>query len=61
MNNIHGMNNIHDNDKNNIAECNLLHDILNYYKFVKGANYHYYPRLFGCINTRRGKARYKTF
>ena len=50
---------VHDNNYvNYIAECNLLHDILNPSKIVKSKNPNYYPILHGCINTRRGKARF---
>ena len=34
------MNSIHDNEVNNIAECNLLHDILNPSKQAKYTNSH---------------------
>ena len=56
MNNVHDVNNIHDNGINNISECNLLHDIFNPSKFVKITNSDYYPILHGCINKRRGEA-----
>ena len=49
------MNNIHDNDVNNIAEWNLLHDIINPSKHVKPPNYHYSPILDRCMYTRRAR------
>ena len=33
---------MHDNEVNNIVECNLLHDIINPPKLVKYINIHYY-------------------
>ena len=54
-----GINPIHGRDINNIAECNLLHDILNPYKRNKNMNFRYSPILHGCMNTLRGKARFK--
>ena len=56
MNNKHDMNNGHDNYVNNIAECNLLHDILNTSKCVEIKKYHCSPILHIFMNTRRGKA-----
>ena len=50
---------IHDNDRNNIAEFNLLHDIINPSKCIKNTNYHYKRILHRYINTQRGKANYK--
>ena len=45
---------IHDNKVKNIAECNLLHDIINNPKRAKNINSHYSPILHGCMNTRKG-------
>ena len=42
--------------KNKIAECNLLHDILNSSKLNKRLNIQYSPIIHGCINTRKGRA-----
>ena len=47
---------VHDNNVNNIAECNLLHDMLNPSKFSKTINSHYSPKLHRYINTCRGEA-----
>ena len=45
----------------NIAECNLLNDIINPPKRAKNINSHYYPILHGCMNTRKGKAKFNNF
>ena len=55
------MNFIHDNKINKIAECNLLHDILNPLKHTRNINSHYFPILCGCMNMRRGREKCKTF
>ena len=55
------MNNIHNNNVNIIAECNLLYDILYLYKHNNNNNYHYSHILLGCMNKRRGKEKYKMF
>ena len=49
------MNHIHDNEVNNIAECNLLHGILKFSKLPKNMNSHYSPILHVCMNTSKGK------
>ena len=51
----------HDKKVNNIAECNLLNDTINNPKRTKTLNNHRYPILHGCINTRKGKAKFKNF
>ena len=50
---------IHENEVNNIAECNLLHDILNPSKSTKKSNIHYYPILHVCMNTHKGREKIK--
>ena len=55
------MTRINDNEVNKIAECNLLHDIINPPKPTKYLNSHYSPILHGCMNTRKGKAKFKKF
>ena len=55
------MNRIHDNKVNNIAEFNLIHDIINPPKRTKKLNRHYSPIIHECMNTRKGKAKYKNF
>ena len=50
---------MHDKDVNKIAECNLLHDIINPPKRAKKLNSHYSPILQGFMNTRKGKKRFK--
>ena len=51
---------IHDNEVNNIAECNLLRDIINPPKRAKNVDIHYSPILHGCMKTRKGRANLKT-
>ena len=55
------MTRIYNNEVKNIAECNLLHDIINPPKRAKKSNSHYSPILHGCMNTRNGKAKFKIF
>ena len=50
---------IQNNEVKNIAECNLLHDIINPPKRAKNLNIQYSPVLHGCMNTGKGKANYK--
>ena len=52
---------IHDKKVNKIAECNLIHDIINPPKRAKNLNINYSPILHGCINTRKGRAKIKNF
>ena len=52
---------IHDNKVKNIAECNLLHDIINTPKRAKNINSHYYPILYGCMNIRKGREKLENF
>ena len=52
---------IHDNEVNNIAECNLLHDIINPPKCDKNIDSHYAPILNVWMNTIRGRAKFKNF
>ena len=52
---------IHDNNVNNIAACNLIHDIPNPSKRTKHLNIYYYPIIDGGMNTRRGRATCKSF
>ena len=52
---------IHNNEVKNISECNLIHDIINPPKRAKKLNIHYSTFLHGCMNTRKGKARFKNF
>ena len=53
------MTRVHNNEVKNIAECNLLHDIINPPKRTKNINSRYSPILHGCMNTRRGKLKFK--
>ena len=52
------MTRIHNNEVKNIAEYNLLHDIINTPKRTKYLNIHYSPILHVCMNTRKGKAKF---
>ena len=58
---LNDMNNIHDNKVNNIAECNLLNDIVNTSKCTKDINTNYFPILHLCINTCKGRVKYNSF
>ena len=55
------MNRIYDNKVNNIAQCNLLHNIINPSKRTKNINIHYSPILHGYMNTRKRKALFHDF
>ena len=52
---------IQNNEVSNIAECNLLHDIINPPRRAKNLNIHYSPILHVCMNTRKGKSKFKNF
>ena len=52
---------IHDNEVKNIAECNLLNDVINPPKRAKNINTHYCPILHGCMNTKKWRAKFKNF
>ena len=51
----------HNNAVENIAEFNLLHDIINPPKHAKILNIHYWTILHGCMNNRKDKAKFKNF
>ena len=55
------MTRIHNHEVNKIAECNLLHDIINPPKRAKHLNIYYCPIIHGCMNTGKYKANFKTF
>ena len=55
------MTHIHDKEVNKIAECNLLHDIINPSNHAKNVNSHYSPIIHGCINTRKSREKFKNF
>ena len=55
------MTRIHDDEVNKIAECNLLHAIINPYKVTKNLKSYHSPILRGYMNTRRGRAKFKDF
>ena len=55
------MNCIHENKVNNIAEFNLIHDIINTPKRTKNLNSHHSPILHGFMNTRNDKAKIENF
>ena len=50
---------IHDKEVNKIAECNLLHDIINPIKRAKNLNSNYSPIINECMNNRLDIARFK--
>ena len=52
---------MHGKEVNNIVEYNLLYDILNPPKQTKKLNSNHSPILHGCMNTRKGKSRFKKF
>ena len=52
---------IHDNEVKNIAEYNLLHDIINPPKRAKNISSHYSTILNGFMNTRKGRVKFKNF
>ena len=54
-------NTIVNNEVNKIAECNLPHDIINPPKPTKNLNRHYSTILHGCMNTQKGRAKFKNF
>ena len=56
-----GITRMHNNEVKNTSEFNLLHTIINHPKRTKNLNSHYYPILHGCINTRKGKTKFKNF
>ena len=55
------MTRIHNNEVNNIAEWNLLHDIINPPKQTKILNIHYSHILHGCMNNRKGRSKSKNY
>ena len=52
------MTRIYNDEVDNIAEFNLLHNIINPPKRVNNLNIHYSPILHGYMNTRKGKAKF---
>ena len=52
---------IHGKEVNEIVECNLLYDIINTPKRAKRFIICLYHILHGCMNTRRGEAKFKNF
>ena len=52
---------IHDKEVNKITECNLRHDIINPPKHSKFLNSYYYPILHVCMNTIKGRSKFKKF
>ena len=55
------MNSIYDTEVNNIVELNLLNGIFKTDKRTKILYIHYSPILHGCMNTIKGKAKFKNF
>ena len=52
---------IHDKEVNKMSEFNLLNGIINPPKRNKLFNNYYSPILHVCMNTRKGKAKFKNF
>ena len=52
---------IHYKEVNKIVGWNLIHDIINHPKRNKILNIHYSPIIYGCMNNRIGKAKFKNF
>ena len=52
---------IHNNEVNNIAEYNLLHDIINPPKHANNLNINCSPIIYGCMNTIKGKEKFNNF
>ena len=50
---------IHRNKVNKLAECNLLHDIINPGKRTETLISYYFPIIHGFMNTQKGKANFK--
>ena len=50
-----------DNEVKNIAEFNLLHDIINTPELTKNINICYSPTVHRCVNTRKGRAKFTNF
>ena len=61
MNSLDDINLIHVKNLNNIDELNLLNDTLNICKLTKNIYIHYPPILHGCMNARRGRAKFKNY
>ena len=55
------MTRIHDKEVNKIAECNLLHDIINPPKHTKNLNSHYSPIIHGLSIIELVKQSLRTF
>ena len=53
------MNHIHNGNVDNIAQCNILHDILSPSEGIKYMNTQYSPIIHGKMNTRWGRSKYK--
>ena len=52
---------MHDKEVNKIAESNLLHDIIKYFKRTKILYIHYSDILHGFMNNRKFTAKFKSF
>ena len=51
----------YDNEVNNISELNVLHDIINPSKHTENLNIYYSHIIHVCMNTRKGKTKFKNF
>ena len=61
MKGFNARNHKHDKDVNDTSKYNLLNYIPNPSKHTKNTRTHYSLILHGCMNTRRGRAKYRTF
>ena len=52
---------IHEKEVNKKSGCNLLQGMINPPKRAKKLNNHYYPILHVCMNTTKGREKYKNF
>ena len=55
------MTRIYNNEVKNISECNLLHEIINPPKRAKKLTIHYSRIIHVCMNTKKGRAKFKNF
>ena len=52
---------IHEKEVNEIAEYNLVKDIINPPKRANSVDIQYSPMLHGCMNTRHGRVKFQKF
>ena len=52
---------IYEKEVNETAKCNLLRDIINRTRIAKNLKSHYSTIMHVCMNTRKGKLKFKNF